>query len=427
MKISAGCGRNLFLFQKRNEVIDRMEHEVVVSQGKLMRRGYTTGSSAAGAAKAAAAMLLSGEEMSHVRLDTPKGISLTLEVEDIYRGKDFVCCAIRKDGGDDPDDTHGALVYATVSKPGAVLPEEERMRPCTPSVHQLDPTVEIWGGYGVGKVTKPGLAPEVGGPAINPVPRRMITQAVGEMKARYGYKGTLRVVLSVPKGPDIAPKTFNPRLGIEGGISLLGTSGIVEPMSDHALVETMYAEINSRKANGYEDMLVFFGNYGTDFAREEMGLDVSKAVTCSNFIGELLDYAVLKGFRSLLLIGHSGKLIKLAQGVMNTHSKYADCRGEFVALQALFAGAPLAVGHELYECKTTDEMTKVLKREGLFETVMARTMEKIDFYMQKRVHGKVKTGAILFSNVYGILGETEHARELLQVQRDLAAAGLDKS
>ena len=237
---------------------------------------------------------------------------------------------------------------------------------------------------------------------------------------QYGCDETLRVVISIPDGPAIAPKTFNPRLGIEGGISVLGTSGIVEPMSDRALIDTMYTEMDSRKANGYKDLLVFFGNYGADFTRDEMKIDIRTAVTCSNFVGELLDYAVLQGFESVLIIGHSGKLIKLAQGVMNTHSKYADCRSEFLALQAMFHGASPAVGKEIYQALTTDEMTKILKREGLFEAVMEEAARKIDFYMQKRVHGKLKTGAILFSNVYGILGETAGAEELLKLHQNNA-------
>jgi cobalt-precorrin-5B (C1)-methyltransferase len=178
--------------------------------------------------------------------------------------------------------------------------------------------------------------------------------------------------------------------------------------------------MDSRKANGYKDLLVFFGNYGADFTRDEMKIDISTAVTCSNFVGELLDYAVLQGFESVLIIGHSGKLIKLAQGVMNTHSKYADCRSEFLALQAMFHGASSAVGKEIYQSLTTDEMTKILKREGLFEAVMEEAARKIDFYMQKRVHGKLKTGAILFSNVYGILGETAGAEELLKLHQNNA-------
>ena len=398
-----------------------MEQDVVVSQGKLMRRGYTTGSCAAAASKAAAVMLLSGEETDTIKLDTPKGITLTLDVLDILRGPGFARCAIRKDSGDDPDDTNGTLIYATVSSLDAGIPEEELvMQPRTASVEQLDDRVEIWGGIGVGKVTKPGLSCKVGGPAINPVPRKMITREVLAAMKQYGCDETLRVVISIPDGPAIAPKTFNPRLGIEGGISVLGTSGIVEPMSDRALIDTMYTEMDSRKANGYKDLLVFFGNYGADFTRDEMKIDISTAVTCSNFVGELLDYAVLQGFESVLIIGHSGKLIKLAQGVMNTHSKYADCRSEFLALQAMFHGASPAVGKEIYQALTTDEMTKILKREGLFEAVMEEAARKIDFYMQKRVHGKLKTGAILFSNVYGILGETAGAEELLKLHQNNA-------
>ncbi len=398
-----------------------MEQDVVVSQGKLMRRGYTTGSCAAAASKAAAVMLLSGEETDTIKLDTPKGITLTLDVLDILRGPGFARCAIRKDSGDDPDDTNGTLIYATVSSLHAGIPEEELvMQPRTASVEQLDDRVEIWGGIGVGKVTKPGLSCKVGGPAINPVPRKMITREVLAAMKQYGCDETLRVVISIPDGPAIAPKTFNPRLGIEGGISVLGTSGIVEPMSDRALIDTMYTEMDSRKANGYKDLLVFFGNYGADFTRDEMKIDISTAVTCSNFVGELLDYAVLQGFESVLIIGHSGKLIKLAQGVMNTHSKYADCRSEFLALQAMFHGASPAVGKEIYQALTTDEMTKILKREGLFEAVMEEAARKIDFYMQKRVHGKLKTGAILFSNVYGILGETAGAEELLKLHQNNA-------
>ncbi len=395
-----------------------MEQSVVVSQGKLMRRGYTTGSCAAAASKAAAVMLLSGEETDTTILDTPKGITLTLDVLDILRGPGFARCAIRKDSGDDPDDTNGTLIYATVSELQAKIPEEELvMQPRTASVEQLDGRVEIWGGVGVGRVTKPGLACKVGGPAINPVPRKMITQEVLSAMKQYGYEKPLRVVISIPDGSAIAPKTFNPRLGIEDGISVLGTSGIVEPMSDRALIDTMYTEMDSRKANGYKDLLVFFGNYGADFTRDEMKIDISTAVTCSNFVGELLDYAVLKGFESVLIVGHSGKLIKLAQGVMNTHSKYADCRSEFLALQAMFHGAGPAVGKEIYQALTTDEMTKILKREGLFDAVMEEAARKIDFYMQKRVHGKLKTGAILFSNVYGILGETAGAGELLKLHQ----------
>lgn len=368
------------------------------SQGKNLRCGYTTGSCATAAAKAATTMLFSGKRVETVRIDTPKGIVLDLEPLDVMLTDTCVSCAIRKDSGDDPDDTHGVLVYATVER-------------CS------EPGIFIDGGVGVGRVTKPGLACAVGGPAINPVPRKMITQAVTEVMNAVGYNGGLKIIISIPAGVEIAKKTFNPRLGIVGGLSVLGTSGIVEPMSEKALIETMYVEINSQKARGNKNLLVFFGNYGEDFTRDHLQLNLDGAVTCSNFVGELLDYAVFCGFETLLLIGHSGKLAKLSQGVMNTHSKYADCRTELFALQAMFKGASVEVGKEIYKCLTTDEVTKVLKRENIFEPVMEEITAKIDFYMQHRVHGKIKTAALMFSNVYGILGQTKYADELIQLHR----------
>ena len=370
--------------------------EYQFSQGKNLRCGYTTGSCATAAAKAAATMLLIGERVESVRIDTPKGIVLSLEPLEVEQTADYVSCAIRKDSGDDPDDTNGILVFAKVEKVS-------------------EPGVHIEGGVGVGRVTKPGLACAQGGPAINPTPRRMITSEVTSVMEQVGYTEGLLVTISIPEGVEIAKKTFNPRLGIVGGLSVLGTSGIVEPMSEKALIETMYVEMRAQQARGNKNLLVFFGNYGEDFTRDVMQLDLEGAVTCSNFVGELLDYAVFLGFETLLLIGHSGKLVKLAQGVMNTHSKYADCRTELFALQAMLHGASIEVGKEIYGCLTTDEVTKILKRENLFEPVMEQVTEKIDFYMQHRVHGKIKTAAFMFSNVYGILGKTKYADALIQL------------
>ncbi len=372
--------------------------EYQFSQGKELRCGYTTGSCATAASKAAATMLLTGERVETVRIDTPKGIVLDLEPLDVEMTPDYVSCAIRKDSGDDPDDTNGVLVYARAER-------------CAES------GVQIEGGVGVGRVTKPGLACAVGGPAINPTPRKMITAEVGKAMAAAAYDGGIKVTISIPAGVEIAKKTFNPRLGIIGGLSVLGTSGIVEPMSEKALIETMYVEIRAQKARGNKNLLVFFGNYGEDFTRDEMKLDLEGHVTCSNFVGELLDYAVYCGFETLLLIGHSGKLVKVAQGVMNTHSKYADCRTELMALEAMLHGASAEVGKEIYGCLTTDEVTKILQREGLFEPVIDKVTEKIDFYMHHRVHGKIKTAALMFSNVYGILGKTKYADELIQLHK----------
>ena len=367
------------------------------SYGKKLRCGYTTGSCATAAAKAASTMLLKGERVDVIRIDTPKGIVLDLEPLEVDLSDEYVSCAIRKDSGDDPDATNGVLVYAKVEK-------------------IIEPIVEICGGVGVGQVTKPGLSCAVGGPAINPTPRKMITRELKNVMKASNYDGGLRVTISIPAGVEIAKKTFNPRLGIVGGLSVLGTSGIVEPMSEKALVETIRVEMNAQKARGNKNLLVFFGNYGEDFTRDVLGLDISNRVTCSNFVGELLDYAVYCGFETLLLIGHTGKLVKLAQGVMNTHSKYADSRTELLALQAMFNGASVDVGQEIYKCLTTDEAVKILQREGIFEPVMEAVAEKIDFYMQHRVHGKIKTGALMFSNAYGVLGKTKFADELIELQ-----------
>ena len=372
--------------------------EYQFSQGKNLRCGYTTGSCATAASKAAATMLLKGERIVNVKIDTPKGIALNLEPLEVEVGVDYVSCAIRKDSGDDPDATNGVLVYAKVEKTAAQ-------------------GIELCGGIGVGKVTKPGLACAVGGPAINPTPRKMITNALQELMTSCNYEGGLRVTISIPAGVEIAKKTFNPRLGIVGGLSVLGTSGIVEPMSERALIDTIYVEMNAQKAKNNKNLLVFFGNYGQDFAHDTLKLDLSDTVTCSNYIGELLDYAVFCGFESLLLIGHTGKVAKLASGVMNTHSKYADCRTEVFALQAMFNGASKEVGQEIYQCLTTDEVIKVLRRENLEDVVIQRVLEKIDFYMQHRVHGKIKTAAMMFSNVYGLLGKTAYADDLLNLHK----------
>ena len=372
--------------------------EYQFSYGKNLRCGYTTGSCATAAAKAAAVMLLSGERIELVRIDTPKGIVLNLEPLEVILTDDYVCCAIRKDSGDDPDDTNGVLVYAKVEKTS-------------------ESGIKLCGGIGVGTVTKPGLACSVGEPAINPTPRKMITSELTKVMEEVNYTGGLQVTIFIPEGVEIAKKTFNPRLGIVGGLSVLGTSGIVEPMSERALIETIHVEVKAQKARGNKNLLVFFGNYGEDYTRDVLKLDISDRVTCSNYVGELLDYAVFCGFETLLIIGHAGKLVKLAQGVMNTHSKYADCRTEVMALQAMLHGASKEVGQEIYDCLTTDEVTKILKREGLFEPVMQEVAKKIDFYMQHRVHGKIKTGALMFSHVHGILGKTKFADELIELHK----------
>lgn len=362
--------------------------------GKRLRLGYTTGSCAAGAAKAAAWMLLTGKIKETITLDTPKGIRLTLAVKEISMGREQVSCAIEKDSGDDPDVTKGTLIFATVS-----LTE--------------GPGVVIDGGFGIGRVTKAGLDQPVGNAAINSVPRKMIRENLEQVMALADYRGGLSVVISAPDGVRLAQKTFNPRLGIRGGISILGTTGIVEPMSEKALVDTIRVELNQRRATGKEYVLLTPGNYGSDFIRRGLGLDSTPAVQVSNFIGDSLDICNALGFRGALLVGHIGKLVKVAGGMMNTHSKYGDCRMEILAAHAGAAGVPAPVLAEILECVACDDVLRILSARGGYASTLARLTDRVHFHLRCRA-GEMQVGAVLFSKEYGLLGQTSNARELIQ-------------
>jgi cobalt-precorrin-5B (C1)-methyltransferase len=368
--------------------------EYIVKDGKKLRMGYTTGSCATAAAKAAARMLLTGQRVERIGLDTPKGIRLDLEVKDILMGEESVRCAIEKDSGDDPDVTRGAYVYAEVSR-------------------TEEPGIRIDGGKGVGRVTKRGLDQPVGAAAINSVPRQMIRENLEEVCAFADYHGGLSVVISVPKGEELAKKTFNPRLGIVGGISILGTTGIVEPMSESAIVETIRVELNQRRANGAEYVLLTPGNYGSDYIRDHV-CDPALAVQTSNFIGDTLAICKELGFKGALLIGHIGKLVKLAGGLFNTHSKYGDCRMEILASNAGACGLKPERIAEMLECAACDDAVRILDEEGLREQTLKRVADRISFILEHKTGNEPETGAILFSKEYGFLCATENAGELLR-------------
>ena len=370
--------------------------EYIIKDGKKLRLGYTTGSCAAAASKAAAWMLLTGKRKEKIQLDTPKGITLDLDVLQISMDDTIVSCAIEKDGGDDPDVTKGSLVFAQVTRTET-------------------PGIIIDGGQGVGRVTKRGLDQPVGAAAINSVPRQMIRENLEEVCRLTDYHGGLSVVISVPDGEQLAKKTFNPRLGIVGGISILGTTGIVEPMSEQALVDTIRVELRQRKANGAEYVLLTPGNYGSDYIQKEIGIDPKTAVLTSNFIGESLDICKELGFRGALLIGHIGKLVKIAGGMLNTHSKYGDCRMDIMAAHAGAAGLSAPQIAEMLDCATCDDAIRILKENGLCAQTLERISNRISFIMDHRVAGKMNTGAILFSKEYGFLTETKNARSLLKL------------
>ena len=364
-----------------------IEGHFIVKDGRKLQFGYTTGTCAAAAARAATLLLLTGHVPETVPVMTPKGIALNLEVLDARRSEGGASCAVRKYSGDDPDVTDGILVYAEV-----------RTKP--------EPGISIDGGVGVGRVTRPGLKQPVGEAAINPVPREMIRHAVREALAECEQVTGLSIMISVPEGVEIARKTFNPRLGIEGGISILGTSGIVEPMSEDALLDSIALEIHQKRALGRERLILTPGNYGTDFAVSVCCMDEDEPVRCSNSIGRSLEMAAAEGFREVLLVGHIGKLIKLSGGIMNTHSKEGDGRAELMAACALRAGASAKLARRILDCAATGEMLQLLQENGLLEPAMKHMGKRIDYYLSHRIKDQLTVGVIVFAEIYGILCAT---------------------
>ena len=381
-----------------------MLERYVYKNQKKMRCGYTTGTCACAAAKAAAYMLLSGREVKEIKVITPMGVSLTLPVIDIDIKEDKVICAIKKDSGDDPGVTNGIKIYEQVT-----YVKEDIMRTINTDGVIVD------GGIGVGRVTKKGLKCAVGEAAINPVPLKMIKEAVAEAAESYSYEGSLKVIISAPKGVDIAKKTFNPNLGITGGISILGTTGIVEPMSEQALIDTIKTEINMHIAQGEKVLLVAPGNYGQDFLLNTLNIELKRSIKCSNYIGNTIDMVCDSGAKAMLLVGHIGKLVKLGAGIMNTHSKVADGRMEVLSACAIRAGADNDTALKILDCITTEAALEILKKSDILEKTMYQLTLRIEDVLQRRSSGKIVIGAIVFSNEYGILGKTPAADKLLEL------------
>lgn len=371
-----------------------------------MRYGFTTGSCAAAAAKAAAWMLLTGKEKQTITISTPKGIAYTAQLEETERMQERVSCAVRKDSGDDPDITNGVLVCAAVSCLPAVLQSDD----CN---QNEDGSIIIKGGEGIGRVTCPGLEQPVGAAAINRVPREMIQREVQEVCRLADYNGSLLVEISIPGGRELAAKTFNPRLGIVDGLSVLGTSGIVEPMSSKALLDTIRVELRVKRAAGLRKIAVSPGNYGQDYLRRNWNYDLDKSVKCSNFIGDTLDMAAEEGFEEVLLLGHIGKLIKLSGGIMNTHSREGDCRMELLVAAAIRADVPKELLPCLLNCLTTEQAVKLLAGCGKQEEVMRLVMEQAMFYLKKRAAGRLGVQCMMYSQEAGELARSEGAAAVL--------------
>ena len=373
-----------------------MAFEQYLQRGRQkLRCGYTTGACAALAAKAAAKMLLTQQPVLQESLLLPKGLTVTVPIEEAAFSSAFASCAVRKDGGDDCDATHGLLIYARVSL----------------SPH---PGVEIDGGQGVGRVTRPGLDQPVGAAAINSTPRRMIREEVEAVCHSLGCQRGLLVEISVPGGEEVARKTFNPVLGIEGGISILGTSGVVEPQSLQALLDTIQVELKMHAAAGCREVILTPGNYGEDFLKAHPPAREIPVVKISNFVGGSLDFAVEMGFAQIYLVGHLGKFVKLAAGIMNTHSRYADGRREVFAAHAGMAGANQNCIRQLMEAPTADQCLAILEQAGLREPVLDSIFKEILYHTRRRADG-VQVEAVVFSNQSGTLAYSEEAGRLFRL------------
>ncbi len=381
---------------------------------KRLRNGYTTGTCAAAAAKAAAAFLLCGKkDPDYAELTLPGGTVCRIPVT-----QDAGLFFVRKDSGDDPDVTNGTKVYARVSQ--ADRGEFEAL--CrTGAGYYLEeyPQLYLNGGPGIGMVTKPGLSCPVGHYAINPVPRGMILGAVEDVVRTAAFEEHLVVTVWIPEGESLALQTFNPKLGIQGGISVLGTTGIVKPMSEEALLETIHLEIHMKAVNGEKVLLMAPGNYGEEFLKKELGVPMGSAVLCSNFVKDAVLMAEKEGFRKLLFVGHIGKLIKVSAGVENTHSKYGDGRMEQMAVLAQELGHP-EMQEQILACNTTDDALALLKEQGLAKTLLNRTAFYVKRWMEAWSGGRITAEAVTFSTAHQLLGATENWQSAFDAWKEIS-------
>ncbi|MBS6509904.1 MAG: cobalt-precorrin-5B (C(1))-methyltransferase [Paraclostridium bifermentans] len=373
--------------------------EYVYIDGKKYKRGYTTGSCATGAAKAATYMILTKETLETVNIDTPKGIPLNLKVENVDINNVFAQCSIQKDGGDDIDATHKIHIYAKAE----LIDSNE---------------IIIDGGIGIGRVTKKGLGIEIGKAAINKTPISMIQS---EVRKVIGDTKGVKITIFAPEGETIAKKTFNPRLGIVGGISIIGTTGIVEPMSDEGWKKSLSIELEMKKAQGMDKVILVPGNHGEMFIKESLGIDSKYIVRTSNFIGYMLKEAQRIGFKKILMAGHLGKYVKIAGGIFNTHSKVADARNEILIANLALMNAPFELINKVNECLTTEEFIEILeddkykKYKEIYNILSEKCKKRIDIYMND---DEIDIEVMIFSMDKKLLGESKKAGDLKEVFYD---------
>ncbi|SFU05647.1 cobalt-precorrin 5B C1-methyltransferase [Kosakonia arachidis] len=361
--------------------------------GKALRKGYTTGSCATAAAKVAALMVLRQHIIHQVSIVTPSGVTLHLNVESPHIEGQQAIAAIRKDGGDDVDATHGMLIFARVT-----LTDDDR--------------IVLRGGAGVGTVTRKGIGLAVGEAAINRTPRQTIEAAVREV---IGPTRGAQVEIFAPEGEERAKKTYNGRLGIIGGISIIGTTGIVTPMSEESWKRSLSLELELKRAAGMDRVILVPGNHGERFVREQLGVSGERVVTMSNFVGYMIEEAVRLGYRQIVLVGHPGKLVKIAAGIFHTHSHIADARMETLVAHLALLGAPHDLLLKVSDCDTTEAAMEYIDAAGfshLYTHLAQRICLRIA-QMLRFTQDPPQCDAVMFSFDNNVLGANRPIEEIV--------------
>ena len=404
--------------------------EYVYIDGKKYRRGYTTGSCATGASKAAVYMLITKNRINTINIDTPKGIPLLLKVDNINISDTFVECSIKKDGGDDIDATHTMDIYARAeivakndkNKGYLTLKDIDSLSTNSECKSELYKFIRVYGGTGIGVVTKKGLSVDVGKPAINPTPLKMINHEIrmligDNFESILGNDKVLKITIFAPQGETVAKKTFNPRLGIVGGISIIGTTGIVEPMSDDGWKKSLSIELQMKKEQGLDKIILVPGNHGEQFIREKLNLDIKYVVRVSNFIGYMIKEAQRIGYKKILMAGHIGKFIKVSAGIFNTHSKVADARSEILVANLALMGARYEFLNKINQCVTTEEAVELINNSEyreVYNILSNKCRERVKQYLNED-SDDIDVEVIIFSMDKSLLGKSDNTDDLVEV------------
>ncbi len=387
--------------------------EYVYVDGKRYKRGYTTGTCAAAATKAALAILLGKNKLDSIEIDTPKGINLNIGVENIEIGKNYVLCSVKKDGGDDIDVTHQMDIFSKVE----IISKENIPKFCAAKKLEY---LEVTAGKGVGKVTKKGLSIEVGRPAINPTPLSMIAKEVEKIIETIGVDiedilGDKKILVTIfaPDGERIAKNTFNPNLGIEGGISIIGTSGIVEPMSDEGWKKALSAELSIKSEEGIKEIVLVPGNIGYEIMVKDFHIEEKNIVKMSNFIGYMLMECKRLGFKKITIAGHIGKLIKLSAGISNTHSRVADARTEIMIANLALMGCEKNILEKIDKCLTTDAMIDIVREyrlDSVFDIICQKAADRAWKYLREGKE-EIEVEVYMFSMDRELLGRASRNKQ----------------